>query len=79
MKVHEYDFNELFQHHPIPGWLFDAAKNEIVELNQAAVNRYGYTKEEFQKLLFFTLRSDLEQKLTPGTVAHLSSDSLPTR
>lgn len=63
MKVQSYDFNELFQHHPLPGWIFDAAKNEIVELNQAAINRYGYTKEECQDLLFFNLLADLEQQV----------------
>lgn len=60
MKVQSYDFNELFQNHPFPGWIFDAAKNEIVELNQAATNRYGYTKEEFQDLLFSNHLSDLQ-------------------
>jgi PAS domain S-box-containing protein len=55
-------FNDFFQHHPLPGWIFDAEKNEIVDLNQAATNRYGYTKEEFQHLLLNNLRAALEQR-----------------
>lgn len=70
MKVQSNDFNEFFQHHPLPGWIFDAAKNEIVELNQAAFNRYGYTKQECQDLLFFNLLADLEQQVLFTGNAH---------
>jgi PAS domain S-box-containing protein len=70
MKVQSNDFNELFQHHPLPGWIFDAAKNEIVELNQAAINRYGYTKQECQDLLFFNLLADLDQQVLLTGNAH---------
>lgn len=63
MKEEFYDLTGIFEYHPVPGWIYDAVKNQIVEVNQAAFNRYGYSREEFQHLVFSTLHSTLEQQL----------------
>lgn len=65
MKEGLYDFKGFFEYHPVPSWIYNAAKNEIVELNLAAAKRYDYSREEFQQLVFSNLPSALE-RLTPS-------------
>jgi PAS domain S-box-containing protein len=41
------NFNVLFYSSPLPMWVFDVNTLFILEVNQAAINFYGFTKEEF--------------------------------
>ncbi|RVT98176.1 PAS domain-containing sensor histidine kinase [Mucilaginibacter limnophilus] len=41
------DFNILFYSSPQPMWIYDTETLQILEVNDAAVKRYGYTREEF--------------------------------
>ena len=40
-------FNVLFYANPQPMWIFDVESLKILEVNSAAIERYGYTHEEF--------------------------------
>ena len=40
-------FEYLFSNHPMPMWVFDAETLRFLEVNQAAVEQYGYSREEF--------------------------------
>jgi PAS domain S-box-containing protein len=40
-------FDVLFYANPQPMWIFDVLTLKILEVNDAAVERYGYSKEEF--------------------------------
>jgi diguanylate cyclase (GGDEF)-like protein/PAS domain S-box-containing protein len=37
----------LFQQHPMPMWLLEPAAGRILDVNQAALLAYGYSREEF--------------------------------
>ncbi|CAN5682208.1 response regulator [soil metagenome] len=37
----------LFRRHPTPMWIFDAESLAFLDANEAAVSRYGYSREEF--------------------------------
>ena len=37
----------FFQHNPFPGWIFDLENLQFLDVNEAAVEFYGYSKEEF--------------------------------
>jgi len=43
----ESSFQLLFHHHPLPMWVVDAESLKFLVVNDAAVKRYGYTREEF--------------------------------
>jgi len=66
----EHRFHSLFEHNPLPFWVFDAATSRFLEVNAAAVRAYGYTREEFLGMTIFDLRDSAEQ---PGLVEHLAS------
>ncbi|HYM40714.1 MAG TPA: PAS domain S-box protein, partial [Thermoplasmata archaeon] len=40
----------LFEGNPLPMWVFDVKSQRFLAVNEAAVRRYGYTKEEFLRL-----------------------------
>src|ERR1700745_1553483 len=52
----EARFRSLFANNPQPIWVFDLESLSIVEVNAAAEREYGYSREEFLKLLICDLR-----------------------
>lgn len=51
-------YQEIFEKNPFPMWVFDLKTLKFLEVNEAAVNSYGYSREEFLKM---SLR-DIHQK-----------------
>ena len=43
-------FTLLFRRHPIPMWIYDIETLNFLDLNDAAVEKYGYNREEFLKM-----------------------------
>ncbi len=51
------DFRKLFSDHPQPMWIFDRKTLDFLLVNRAAVERYGYSAEEFTKMRLSDIRS----------------------
>ncbi|WP_100613490.1 PAS domain S-box protein [Confluentibacter citreus] len=51
-----YDYSTLFYLNPFPNWVYDIDTFEILDVNQAAIDLYGYSKEEFLTLTIKELR-----------------------
>ncbi len=53
----KYDgfFETVFMHNPIPMLIIDLTSHSILLANYAAIHRYGYTAEEFEKMTVFDL------------------------
>jgi diguanylate cyclase (GGDEF)-like protein/PAS domain S-box-containing protein len=43
----EATFHELFLHNPQPMWLYDKQSLRFLEVNESALARYGYSRDEF--------------------------------
>jgi PAS domain S-box-containing protein len=52
----EKRYRELFLNNPIPTYIFDESTLEFIEVNEAAIESYGYTKEEFASMTLRDLR-----------------------
>ncbi|GAB3223514.1 PAS domain S-box protein [Algoriphagus aestuariicola] len=52
----EKRYSDLFQLSPLPMWVFDADTLKFLSINQAAINHYGYSEEEFLALSIADLR-----------------------
>jgi two-component system NtrC family sensor kinase len=63
----EEHFRQLFTTIPLPVWLCSEATHQFLEVNEAAVAHYGYTREEF-------LRMTLEDIRPPEYVEQLHKD-----
>ena len=44
------DFGNLFYNNPLPNWVYDIATFGILDVNQAAMDLYGYDRKEFLAL-----------------------------
>ncbi|CAN5130415.1 hypothetical protein BH11PSE14_BH11PSE14_09740 [soil metagenome] len=46
----ESQYRLLFEHNPLPFWVFHRYSYRILEANEAAVAQYGYSREEFRSM-----------------------------
>jgi PAS domain S-box-containing protein len=52
----EASFRLLFASNPLPMWVYDAATLDFLEVNDAAVAHYGYSREEFLRMRITDIR-----------------------
>jgi PAS domain S-box-containing protein len=43
-------YTDLFHLSPLPMWVYDLGTFEFLDVNEAGIRKYGYTKEEFLKM-----------------------------
>ncbi|TKC62431.1 PAS domain S-box protein [Pedobacter hiemivivus] len=53
---------ELFNLSPLPQWVFDAETLQFLDVNNAAVKHYGYSKEEFLEMTIKDIRPAADVK-----------------
>jgi PAS domain S-box-containing protein len=49
-QVSERNYRTLFAGHPQPMWLYDTETMRFLEVNDAAIDAYGYTRDEFMNM-----------------------------
>src|ERR1700681_1909644 len=52
----EVSFRILFINNPQPMWVYDLKTLQFLEVNDAAVNHYGYSRDEFLRMLLTDIR-----------------------
>ena len=57
-RLDESGFRLLFAANPLPMWVYDVETLRFVEVNDAAVAQYGYTREEFLAMSVSEIRPD---------------------
>lgn len=60
LKQNEEKYKFLFDHSPNSMIIFEVDSDKIIDANAAAVEMYGYTKEEFKELAAVDLRPERE-------------------
>jgi PAS domain S-box-containing protein len=56
LKKSNDEYMSLFNHSPLPKWIFDIETLQFLLVNDAACNSYGYTKEEFLSMTIRDIR-----------------------
>ena len=56
LRQSEASFRLLFQHNPMPTWVFDLETLRFLQVNDAAVAHYGYSREEFLQMRITDIR-----------------------
>ncbi|MBS7564945.1 PAS domain S-box protein [Mucilaginibacter sp. Bleaf8] len=46
-EQHQQNYKNVFELSPLPMWLFDAETLQFLDVNKAAINHYGYNRNEF--------------------------------
>jgi len=64
----EKRYRELFMNHPHPMWIYEVDTLKIIEVNEAAINNYGYSKDEFTSLTLKDIRPEEDVPLLLNNV-----------
>lgn len=70
----EASFRLLFSSNPLPMWVFDVATLFFLEVNEAAIAHYGYSREEFLRMRVTQIRPPEDVPRLEAVVAELSAD-----
>ena len=68
LRASEEQYRLIFDGNPMPMWVFDHETLRILQVNDAAVLHYGFSREEFLQMTMDDLRSDKE---LPAMVEYL--------
>lgn len=60
VRISEEKHKILFQSSPIPKWVYSLDNFEILDVNETALKKYGYTKEEFLSMTVIDIRPKRE-------------------
>ncbi len=60
LKESEQRYSDLFHLSPQPMWVYDIDTLKILNVNEAAINHYGYSLEEFLNMTIRKIRPDSE-------------------
>ncbi len=77
----EEKYRQIFYKNPFPTWIFDLDSLQIVEVNDAALEKYGFGKNEFHQLTMRDIHSpgeaeDFIENLKTATELHAGSRKL---
>lgn len=72
---HDPVFRDLFVKNPLPMWLFDSDTRRFLEVNEAAVTRYGYTRDEFLLMTLDDIRPKEDLERLHEALSNRSQDS----
>ncbi|MCX6221188.1 MAG: PAS domain S-box protein [Bacteroidia bacterium] len=56
LEESENKYRSLFANNPQPMWIYDLETLAFLEVNQVAINHYGYSKEEFLSMTIKDIR-----------------------
>ncbi|MEX0844471.1 MAG: PAS domain S-box protein [Balneolaceae bacterium] len=58
----EHNYRLLFLKNPLPMWIYNPETLAFVEVNNAAIKHYGYTRKEFHQMTLMDIRPENEQR-----------------
>lgn len=61
LRKSEESFKYLFKNNPLAMWIYDLETWRFLEVNDAAISRYGYSKDEFLSMTLVEIRPDHEK------------------
>ena len=75
LKKREESFRLLFDSNPMPMWVIDVETQKFLSVNGAAVERYGYGREQFLAMTAFEIRpiddvEEFERHIRSGVSSH---------
>ncbi|MEP7143075.1 MAG: PAS domain S-box protein [Ferruginibacter sp.] len=62
LQQSENKYYRLFENSPVPMWVLDLATLKFIDVNEAAIRNYGYTRQEFLSMSTLDIRPDEEKK-----------------
>jgi diguanylate cyclase (GGDEF)-like protein/PAS domain S-box-containing protein len=79
LRASEERYRLVFERNPRPMWVYDAATLSFLDVNQAAIEKYGYSREEFLDMTLRDIGPPLEIPELELALAHPTSGSYRDR
>ncbi|HSE43199.1 MAG TPA: PAS domain S-box protein, partial [Acidobacteriota bacterium] len=73
-SLKENEYQNLFEISPNPTWIFDVSTHSILQVNQAALHLFGYTRQDFLNLTLNDLVPDVSRFVKGITGSSLNSN-----
>ncbi|MEX2336050.1 MAG: PAS domain S-box protein [Fulvivirga sp.] len=70
LKDSEENYRNLFNSIPIPTWVYEVETYKFLHVNEAAINHYGYSREEFLKMTIKDIRPAEDIQIIENLVKH---------
>lgn len=61
-------FRELFDLNPLPFWVFDVQSLRFLAVNETAIRKYGYSREEFLSMTILQIRAPEDRQAVQESV-----------
>lgn len=74
----ERQFRLMFERNPLPFWVFDIDTLRFLEVNHAAIQNYGYSREEFLSMTLHDIRPSTESSRLLANVASRAPGDEPS-
>lgn len=58
LRDSEFRYRQLFDANPMPMWVYDLETLEFLAVNEAAIDHYGYTREQFLQMTIADIRPE---------------------
>lgn len=71
LEKSEKEYRDLFSMSPIAMWVYDLKTLQFLQVNEAAVNHYGYSEKEFLKMTIKDIRPETEIPRLQKTLDYL--------
>lgn len=72
LRENEAGFRLLFESNPIPMWVYNSETLSFLDVNEAAVQHYGYSHDEFLGMSILDIRPAEDRA---GLMAHVKADA----
>jgi PAS domain S-box-containing protein len=79
LRASEARYRELFEYNPLPAWIYRIGDLQILDVNRAAINHYGYTREEFLANTVAMLRMEGEAESVEAELRATAHSHTPTK
>lgn len=75
----EHNYRLLFQKSPMPMWIYDPENFKIIEVNDAAIKHYGFSRKEFYGMTLLDIRPKEDRRAFLKSVKqHVSGNTTET-
>ena len=75
IKKSEAQYRNLFNYSPLPKWIYDIENFKILDVNEAAVKHYGYSKEQLTTMTVKDIRPEEDLEKFMNMEHHTASSS----
>jgi PAS domain S-box-containing protein len=78
-KVNENEqrYKLLFENNPVPMWVFDKDTFQFIEVNDAAIKSYGYSKNEFLNMTVLDIRPEEDKEKAAANIKGIQTSFIP--